>query len=75
MWIPLKPAEDIEDFQHMLEAKHDVILEETEVDEDFVRASALPEATMLKQEKTQQTQSVHNTVLNPVPVSFVYSSS
>ena len=71
LWIPLEPVEDIEDYQNMFEAKHDVLFEKTEVDEDFFRPSALPEAPMLKQEKKQPTQSVHS----PVPVSMVYSSS
>jgi hypothetical protein len=55
----------------MFKAKHDEVLEHTEVDEDFYRTSALPEAPMLKQEKKQQTESIHS----PDPVSMVYSSS
>ena len=71
LFIPLKPAEDIEDSQHNFEVEQDGVMEETKVDEDFVRPFALPEAPMLKQEKEDEPQSVQS----PVPVSMVYSTS
>lgn len=71
LWIPLKPVEDIEDYQHTFEVEQNGVMGDTEVDEDFLRPSALPLAPMLKQEKEDKTQSVHS----PVPVSMLYSTS
>merc|ERR1719452_169856 len=69
LWIPIKPVENIQDYQALPE-QYDV-LEGVESEEDFLRASDIPKATMLKQEKEMKTTNVQS----PVAVSTVYSSS
>jgi len=71
LWIPLEPVEDIDDYQTLFESEHDEVLEETELEEIFMRPSALPEAPMLKQGKETKSQAVESSV----PISMVYSSS
>merc|ERR1712212_772839 len=70
MWIPLKPVDDIDDYQDMVEPNNN--LEENENVEDyFLRPSELPDTPMLKQEKEYKYQSAETAV----PVSRVFSSS
>jgi len=70
LWIPLKPVEDIDDYEDLLEPSKD--LEENEnVDDYFLRPSELPDTPMLKQEKEYKYQSAETAV----PVSRVFSSS
>jgi len=69
LWIPIKPVENIQDYQALPE-EYDVV-KKIESGEDFLRASDIPEATMLKQEKEVKTAIVQS----PVSVSTVYSSS
>ena len=71
LWIPLKPVEDIEDYQHAFASNNDEMIEDTDNEEEFFRASDIPEAPMLKQEKGAKTAVVNS----PVPISMVYSSS
>jgi len=67
----LEPVEDIDDYQSLFESEHDEVLEKTELEEIFMRPSALPEAPMLKQGKETKSQAVESSV----PISMVYSSS
>merc|ERR1719483_1992165 len=69
LWIPIKPVENIQDYQALPE-EYDVV-KEIESGEDFLQASDIPEATMLKQEKEVRTAVVQS----PVSVKTVYSSS
>jgi len=71
LWIPLKPVKDIEDYQHAFASNNDEMIEDTDNEEEFFRASDIPEAPMLKQEKGTKAAVVNS----PVPISMVYSSS
>merc|ERR1719427_1885043 len=66
LWIPLRPDEDIHDYQLNFQPDDDAVDNVTYEDE-FVRASNIPEATMLKQEKDANTGAVNS----PVSVSVV----
>ena len=70
LWIPLKAVDDIEDYQNLFTAKFSDEMEEYDSEEDFLRPSDIPEATILKQEKVKET-----VVHSPVSVPMVYSSS
>ena len=70
LWIPLKPVNDINDYQDVLELNND-LEEDKNVDDYFLRPSELPDTPMLKQEKEYKYQSAETAV----PVSRVFSSS
>jgi len=71
LWIPLEPVDNINDYQEMFDVEYNEVQEENENEDPFHRASALPEAPMLKQEKQQKSQSIETAA----PVSMVFSSS
>merc|ERR1712083_975716 len=71
LWIPLKPVSDIIDYQDYQEQDEEDEDDETEVEDHFLRPSALPEAPMLKQEKELKSQSVETAA----PLATLYSSS
>merc|ERR1711970_1037071 len=71
LWIPLEPVDNINDYQEMSDVEDNEVQEENENEDPFHRASALPEAPMLKQEKQQKSQSIETAA----PVSMVFSSS
>merc|ERR1712083_890538 len=64
LWIPLNPSENIEDYQTLLQTKQDE-------QEDFLRASEIPAAPMLKQEKMSKSSFSQN----PISITSQYSSS
>ena len=53
LWIPLNPSENIEDYQTLFEPQGEI---EEDKQEDFLRASEIPEAPMLKQEKMSRSR-------------------
>jgi len=71
LWIPLKPIEDIKDYQNIFATENNEVTEESKDEEDFLRPSDIPKAPMLKQEKESKSTVVHS----PASVSMVYSSS
>merc|ERR1711892_633510 len=70
-WIPLKPVEDMDNYQQIYAEEHDEVAEEDSDYEHFLRPSPLPETPMLKQEKEIKSQVVESSF----PVAMVYSSS
>merc|ERR1711892_1232985 len=51
LWIPLKPVEEIEDYQDNFASNYDEKIEEANKEQEFFRTSDIPEATILKQER------------------------
>merc|ERR1712106_957567 len=70
-WMPLKPVEDMDNYQEIYADEHDEVAEEDSDYEHFLRPSPLPETPMLKQEKEIKSQVVESSF----PVAMVYSSS
>merc|ERR1712106_54952 len=70
-WMPLKPVEDMDNYQQIYAEEHDEVAEEDSDYEHFLRPSPLPETPMLKQEKEIKSQVVESSF----PVAMVYSSS
>jgi len=70
LWIPLKPVNDMDDYQDMFKVDNDIEADDND-DAHFMRPSELPKAPMLKQEKERKSQSIETAA----PVSMVFSSS
>jgi len=68
LWIPLNPSENIEDYQTLFEPQAET---EKDEQEDFLRASEIPAAPMLKQEKMSKSSLSQN----PILITSQYSSS
>merc|ERR1711915_768191 len=68
LWIPLNPSENIEDYQTLFEPQGET---EQDEQEDFLRASEIPAAPMLKQEKMSKSR----VSLSHISITSQHSSS